>query len=136
MNQRDWDEIIRVLRDESDIDQAVSAAQRLHKTATAEDLPRLMTLLHDDSFFVREAAAWPASELGGPPALRELLIAYQKGLDQGHDNDGFTAALIDLVETNLEASRDALKRLAESGDEPMRENALWLLEFCGETSGA
>jgi HEAT repeat protein len=136
MNDQDWDELIRALHHESDIDQAVAAAQRLHKTATAEDLPRLMTLLYDDDFFVREAAAWPASELAGPSALQELLVAYQKGLDQGHDNDGFTAALIDLVETNRETSREVLRRLAEGGDEAMRENALWLLEFCGETSGA
>ena len=135
MNDQDWDETMRALHDKSDMDRAVAAAQKLHKTATKEDLPKLMKLLDDDNFFVQEAAAWPACELGGSRALQELLVAYQQGLDRGHDNDGFTAALIDLVETNPKESREVLSRLAESGDAPLRENALWLLEFCTESSG-
>jgi hypothetical protein len=51
--------------------------------------------LNDEDFLVPEAAAWPVSELAGPSAL-EKFVAYQRGLDQGHDNDGLTAALIDL----------------------------------------
>ncbi len=133
MNAREWDEIVGALRNTDDIEGMVAAAQRLHKVATREDLLRLMELLKDEDFFVREAAAWPISELEGPSALQELLVAYQRGLDEGHDNDGFTAALIDLVETNRGASREVLQRLAESGGEAMRTNALWLLEFCGTT---
>jgi hypothetical protein len=45
-----------------------------------------------------------------------------------NDNDGFTAALLDLVETNKPASRKILEGL--KGDPAMRELALWLLEFC------
>ena len=89
-----------------------------------------MELLNDEDFFVREAAAWPVSELAGPESLDRLLMAYQRGLDEGHDNDGFTAALIDLVESHQESSREILQRLAKSGDKAKRENALWLLQFC------
>ena len=44
--------------------------------ASTEDLTRLLILLNDDDFFLREAAAWPISELAGPSSLRDLLIAY------------------------------------------------------------
>ena len=130
MHKQDWDELIRALRD-TNIDQAAAAAARLHKIATAEDLPRLLELLKDEDFFVREAAAWPVSELAGPSALAVLLAAYQRGFDQGHDNDGFTTALIELVQANRELSREILHGLAEANTGAMRENALWLLEFCG-----
>ena len=89
-----------------------------------------MDLLNDDNFFVREAAAWPVAELAGTSVLRELLVAYQRGFDDGQDNDGFTTALIDLVEASSGASKDVLKRLAEDPDSAVRENATWLLEFC------
>ncbi len=89
-----------------------------------------MDLLNDDNFFVREAAAWPLAELAGTSALRELLVAYQRGFDDGHDNDGFTTALIELVEGSPSASKDVLKRLAEDRDPAVRESATWLLEFC------
>src|SRR5260370_19710682 len=97
MDKQDWDELIRVLRDTSNIDQAAAAAARLHKGAASEDLPRLMELLKDDDFFVREAAAWPVSELAGPSAPAALLVAYLQGVDHGHDNGGFATAPIGLV---------------------------------------
>jgi HEAT repeat protein len=96
MKQEEWDDLYRRLHNCDNLDVAVAAAQQLHKTATREDLPRLMELLNDEDFLVPEAAAWPVSELAGPSALEKLLVAYQRGLDQGHDNDGLTAALIDL----------------------------------------
>jgi hypothetical protein len=57
-----------------------------------------------------------------------LLVAYQRGFDDAHDNDGFTTALIELVETNKSASKKVLEGLAE--DPAMRDHAMWLLEFC------
>lgn len=130
MNDGEWQALNRRLRSRDNLDVAVTAAQQLHKTATREDLPKLMELLNDEDSFIREAAAWPVSELAGPSSLENLLIAYQRGLDEGQDNDGFSAALIDLVESHQEGSREILQRLAESGDEAKRENALWLLQFC------
>jgi hypothetical protein len=89
-----------------------------------------MDLLKDDDAFVREAAAWPVSELVGPPALRELLVAYQRGFDDGLDNDGFTTALIEVVEANEATSREVLRALTEDEDRAVRENAIWPLDFC------
>ena len=65
--------------------------------STEEDVPQLVALLEDDSFYVREAAAWPLAELGRTEVLPQLLRAYQRGLDEGDDNDGFSAALIELA---------------------------------------
>ena len=124
------DDLIHVLRDSDDAEALAAAATQLHNSATPGDLGRLMELLQDDDFFVREAAAWPVSELAGPAALRELLVAYQRGFDDGHDNDGFTTALVALVERKKAVSRDVLQDLADDVDPAMRENSIWLLEFC------
>jgi len=129
MRDKDWQDLIHGLRD-VDPAKSAAAAMQLHKSATAEDMARLMDLLNNDDFFVREAAAWPISALAGPSALRELLVAYQRGLDDGHDNDGFTTALIDLVETNAATSREILQSLACDTDPAVREHATWLLDFC------
>jgi HEAT repeat protein len=130
MNDSDWVALVRDLNNIDDVDVMVAAAERLHRTATPDDLPRLRALLLDHSFFVREAAAWPLSELAGATALAELFQAYQRGFDEGHDNDGFTAALIELAAVDPEGVRQALEALAKSGNEAMRQNAAWLMEFC------
>ena len=130
MDATDWDVLLRDLRNIDDIDRAVAACERLHRDATAEDQPRLGALLGDPSCFVREAAAWPLSELAGAAALPELFVAYQRGLDEGYDNDGFSAALIEMASADPHGVRGALNSLIQSSDSRMRENALWLLEFC------
>jgi len=79
---------------------------------------------------LREAAAWPISEIAGPALLRELLTAYQRGLNEGQDNDGFTAALVDLATVNPLGCRGVLQQLADSETGTIQENAIWLLEFC------
>ena len=112
------------------------AATRLHKDATAGDVPRLRELLGDESFFVREAAAWPLTELAGVEHLPELLRAYQRGLDDGHDNDGFTTALIELAASDPVRVGHALEALTRSGDLSMRENAQWLITFCAPKQDA
>jgi len=130
MSDEEWEELTHTLRDSDDAASLAAAAARLHTKATAQDLPRLMSLLRDDDFFVREAAAWPISELAGPSAIRELLAAYQRGIDDGQDNDGFATALIGLVEKNKSASKRVLQALADETNPTIRENSLWLLEFC------
>ena len=130
MNDKEWTDIVRDLRDSTNVEVAVAAAERLHLTATLEDVPRLRQLLEDDAFFVREAVAWPLCELGGAAMLPDLFAAYQRGFDEGHDNDGFSTALIEFVEANRDAARDVLTLLARSSDAAVRENAVWLLEFC------
>ena len=97
MSPNDWQRVVKALRNVESDNIAVDAAAELQAKATIEDVPRLLDLLNDDSFFVREAAAWPLSDLGVVEALPVLLDAYQRGLDEGHDNDGFSAALADLA---------------------------------------
>jgi hypothetical protein len=109
---------------------AVAELRRYAYNETKEDVPRLLALLKDDSFFVREAAAWPLSDLGITGALPDLLDALHRGFEEGHDNDGLSAALMDMVEANPSSARVALKELLQSGDPNLHEHALWLLEFC------
>ena len=130
MNEEEWNSILSDLRNVGDTDRAVTAVTVLNERATPEDVPRLQSLLEDENFFIREAAAWPLCRIAGLSMLTKLLRAYQRGLEQGHDNDGFSAALIELVESDKDAARQALIPLGASSDPNMRENATWLLEFC------
>jgi HEAT repeat protein len=126
MNEKEWIEIVHALG-ASDVDTAVDAAERLDVRASVEDVPRLLTLLRHEDFFIREAAAWPLCHLVGPLVLRELFTAYQLGFEQGHDNDGFTAALLDM---DLAKAKKPLHALLEIGNEIEKSHAAWLLEFC------
>ena len=130
MSENDWDDIVTLLRDLGDVDRAVAAGQRLQAMATAEDVPRLLALLKDDSFFVREAAAWPLSDLGTTEALPQLLEALHRGFQEGHDNDGLSAALADLAELKPHEASLELKEILKAGPSHLREHAIWLLEFC------
>src|SRR5262249_10736557 len=127
-----FSDLISSIRNWADSSKFEKACERLHREAPLEDVPRLMTLLKDEDALVREAAAWPVSELVGTSALRDLLNAYQRGFDQGLDNDGFTTALIDLVELDPVRAAAELRDLAQENPS-MRENALWLLEFCADS---
>lgn len=129
MNTAEWNTTIAEL--EALGDRSVAAATRIHAEATLEDVPRLLGLLESaDNFFVREAAAWPLAELAGPRVLPALLRAYQLGFDEGHDNDGFNAALLEIPALYPGAARSALLEIALGSDEPIRGHANWLLEFC------
>ena len=132
MTSEDWRDILRDLHQVDDLERFVAANEKIHKASVQEDLPRLMELLNDPEFTVREAAAWPISELAGLAALPQLLVAYQRGLDDGHDNDGFSAALIDMVATDPVAAREALESILRSADATMASNAKWLLDWCEE----
>jgi HEAT repeat protein len=123
MTDDDWDRLVADLTGDDNIDAAVTAAETLHRVATLDDVPRLLRLLRHESFFVREAAAWPLTELAGTAHLLELLHAYQRGFDRGHDNDGFSAALIDMAAAHPGAARSVLEPLASSPDQAVRDNA-------------
>ena len=71
----------------------------------------------------------PVRACGGS-ALPELFQAYQRGFDEGHDNDGFSAALIELALADPDGVRGVLEALSKSGDAAVRQNAAWLMEFC------
>jgi hypothetical protein len=70
------------------------------------------------------------AELVGPTVLRELFAAYQKGFDEGHDNDGFTAALIELSALLPTETRAALLAIVGTETGALQDHAKWLLEFC------
>jgi hypothetical protein len=114
----------------ADTEVCVQAAECLHRECSSEDQHSLLQLLKSDDFFVREAAAWPLVEIAGPSVLHELLVAYQRGFDDGHDNDGFTAALLELPYLHSEATSAAASHLAKTTTEPMKGHAEWLLTFC------
>jgi hypothetical protein len=129
MNEDEWRDLREGLYGTDPIS-AANSAQRLDREATANDLQRLRELLSGGDAFVREAAAWPISRIVGAPAMRELLVAYQRGFDEGDDNDGFSTALIELATADPSGCREALLALAEADIASVRENAVWLLQFC------
>jgi hypothetical protein len=51
------------------------------------------------------------SELCGSAALPQLFAALQRGEDEGQDNDGLVAALIELAAADRAAARLALEEL-------------------------
>ncbi len=129
MNAAAWSEIVAALQSR-DVDTCVAAAARLHKDSTSEDVPALLELLKTGDSFEREAAAWPLAEISGATHLCELLSAYQKGFEEGHDNDGFTAALLEIPALFPSDAWSELTKLASSANDPIRAHCLWLLEFC------
>ena len=130
MSEAEWAEIVDALHDYAHDERAIAAARKLQQNARNEDVPRLLNLLRDESFFVREAAAWPLSDLGVISALHELLEARHRGFQEGHDNDGVSTALADMVEANPRSAEVVLKEVLASGEPELREHALWLLQFC------
>jgi len=129
MDHPRWQRLVKALRNLADNDSAVAAAAELQSVASSEDVPRLVELLADESFFVREAAAWPPSDLGRVDLLPQLLAAYHRGFAEGHDNDGFSAALVDLVQAKPIEARAQLSAFAEGSDLELRESSAWLLGF-------
>lgn len=136
MNEQQWKELSEALRDGRDSDRVEAAAKFLHENAVAEDLPRLMEMVNDKDDVVREVVAGPLGELAGPPELPKLLVALQRGIDDGYDCDSLQGALVAIVEANRTAAQQVLKGLVKSTDNVTRENAAWLLEFCETAPGA
>jgi hypothetical protein len=129
MNAAAWSEAVAALHSR-DVDTCVAAAERLHKDSTPEDVPALLELLKTGDFFEREAAAWPLAEISGASHLGELLSAYQQSFEEGHDNDGFTAALLEIPALFPAEARSELTKLASVVKGPVRAHCLWLLDFC------
>jgi len=119
------------LRDESgDSEVFTKALEAIRSEAKKTDLLWLRTLLTDESPLVREAVASPIAELEGLSALRDLPTAFQRGLDEGYDHDGFAGLLIDMVSGDTGEAQRHLQALAGDADAAVRRNAEWLLEHC------
>jgi HEAT repeat protein len=129
MDNAAWTEILADLG-AKDVAANVRAAAALRTRATLQDVPQLLLLLETGDFFVREAAAWPLAELAGPSVLTQLFVAYQRGFDDGHYNDGFSAALIEIPALHGAAATRTLFALAGVADPDISSHAKWLLEFC------
>jgi hypothetical protein len=129
MDDNAWSNIVSGLG-AIDASAAAASAARLQAESSSEDIPKLLGLLASEDAFIREAAAWPLAEIAGPSVLSELFIAYQRGFDEGLDNDGFTAALLEVPAVHPAAARTALEQIARNSGEPIRGHAEWLLTFC------
>lgn len=127
INSKAWVEITRDLASK-DVDIAVTACEALHAQTDQDDVPRLLELLADSDFFIREAAAWPLTELAGAHVLPQLLIAYQRGYDEGHDNDGFSTALLQIPALFPE-SKIQVTKLLDTAEGSQREHLMWLMDF-------
>ena len=128
MEHSRWLSLVAALSD-PDVSVALGAVKSIQDESTIEDLPSLIQLLDHEDFFIREAAAWPLAWLAGSTLLPQLFTAYQRGFDQGHDNDGFTAALLEIPALFPVEAKTRLEALATQASEPIREYASWLLEF-------
>lgn len=123
-------------RDPSDtVELRLQAFERLKSVATKADLPQLIDALKSEKsdFWIRELLSEPIAELGGPAQLGDLLVALKKGADEGHDNDGFCFHLTEMAEMHPHACRQELEFLLKDQSCQFREEAAWLLEFCGDS---
>jgi len=128
MTKSNWSQLIQDLRSE-DIDCAVDACEKISELADGTHVPELYLLLNDESFFVREAAAIPLVRLEGVRALPSLFEAHKRGSQEGHDNDGLTATIVDLLEANQEEVTPLLLDMVRSTDNETRQRAAWALGF-------
>lgn len=131
LSKDEWDSILDDLRDVSNPEKAGQAAVDLPNKAGQDDIPRLLELLNDGDFIVREAAAVALCRLGAVSFLEQILAALQKGFDDGHDNDSLQGALGDMAMMEKTAVRAKLEEMRTGADETLEENIDWLLEYCG-----
>jgi len=129
MDSQLWHKILNEIEG-GDIEVMVDASARLAAEAGDSDIPKLTELLSHKDFVVREAAAWALSGIGAVDALPQLFTAYERGFDEGHDNDGFSTALVELAQLFPEKTKVELTNLQYSSDPAIRAGAEWLLEFC------
>lgn len=124
-----WSQLVNDLRNSADMKRAVKAAKAISKVATVAHIPMLYDLLQDASFWVREVAAEPLARLEGIKALPALFQALTQGELDGHDNDGLSFCIIELVEADKTAAAPVLLEMLSSTDAERRSQALWALGF-------
>lgn len=125
-------EIIKFLETGSDVDAQLEAFSKLNESATENDLPVLLEAIKSETsnFWVRELLSEPIIKLAGSKAIPELMAAFQKNFEEGHDNDDFQLFLAELAEEDPSGVRTALEKLATTASKSELENINWLLEYC------
>lgn len=131
MGTAGWNQLIRDLCS-GDVDRAVRACEDISQTADETNIPDLYSLLEDDNFFIREAAAFPIARMEGVRALPALFRAFTRGIQDGHDNDGMSAAIGGLLEENQQAALPLLENMLLDDDKDVRANAAWAMGFVAE----
>lgn len=131
MGNSSWTQLIQDLYSDN-VDRAVRACEEISKTADETNITELYLLLEDDSFFIREAAAFPLARLEGVRALPALFRAYTRGIQDGHDNDGMNVTIGDLLEENQQAALPLLENMLLNEDKDVRANGAWALGFVAE----
>jgi hypothetical protein len=126
------EEIIDFLINGHDVDAQLRAFGQLKVSVTKNDLPLLLQTIKSETcgFWVRELLSEPIIDLGGAEALPELLAALQKNYEEGHDNDSFTAFLMDLAESDPVGAREQLVKMAKTASPSELKDINWLLEYC------
>lgn len=128
MKKQKWSQLIEDLQSPN-TNRAVRACEMIAQLADESNIPELYSLLNDESFFVREAAAFPLVRLEGARALTALFQAYTRGFQEGHDNDGLSMTIIELLEAKPEEVAPLLLDMLKSTDHETRANAAWALGF-------
>lgn len=110
----------------------IEALERLMNIADKDDLPILISAIQSDrnDFFTRELLSQPISILGGVSSLSILFDALRKGEDEGHDNDGLCAWIMEIASANPTLCKTHLLQLLESPTFSNKDYAEWLIEFC------
>jgi hypothetical protein len=127
--EQTWAELLVDLHHTINVKGATKAARQIAKRATTVHVKELYQLLNGDSFFVREAAAIPLARLEGANVLPALFKAMQRGEQEGHDNDGLTNTIIDVLESHKAECLPMLQKMLESTDAETRTDAAWALGY-------
>lgn len=126
-------QLLAQLDDVDDVDRAVAAITLLENEATREWLPVLRDVLtRPGNFFLREGVAPAVIKLEGFDCLQRLLHALRTGTREGHDNDGLSHYVIEVVESSPREVARLLACLAQSAAIVDREDAAWLFGFVAE----
>jgi HEAT repeat protein len=128
MQKQNWSQLIEDLRSPN-VDLAVRACEQIAEVANESNIAELYSLMNDEDFFVREAAALPLARLEGIRALPDLFEAHKRGSNDGHDNDGLTATIVELLEANQEEVTPLLLNMVRSVNNDTRRMAAWALGF-------
>ena len=124
---RGWDWAKRQVQScEGDVHLWVEAVQLLDRLATRERLGELEALLRHEAFCVREAAATPYAKLLGAASLPLLLEAWDRGLEDGHDNDGLSSDVTGVVSLYKAEAVPILAEMFRSKSPRDRAHAAWL----------